>query len=367
VTDGREGGRRRQGTAPLPLSLSLSFALSLNLSLSAAGAGEGESRPLACDSACGRRRQESPRHNRPPLPAPPSLHHDVRVPSRFDPSGKRRRQRRIWAPTPYTLLPPRRRSPSSQKHAHRSWRLALARSPCARRPSSRCGAREKGSAGGRPRAPGRASGPSCRGPTASAPHRAPSSGRKSGGGGAAAPRRRARRPPSLLPLSHQATRTKVPLELEKGEMPMNTFSNKAPFKVRGEGGEEGGGWRDWGAIGARPTPHAAHLTAGESVVEAEGGPARARACRAAPTLRAPTPSTLSSLPGPRQVGRAHRRPQGDGRDDAHRHRDGRQNSVLGGAVVRRHSSGCAHGVLMASLWGGLVRGSRPLPGSPSTA
>jgi hypothetical protein len=184
VTDGREGGRRRQGTAPLPLSLSLSFALSLNLSLSAAGAGEGESRPLACDSACGRRRQESPRHNRPPLPAPPSLHHDVRVPSRFDPSGKRRRQRRIWAPTPYTLLPPRRRSPSSQKHAHRSWRLALARSPCARRPSSRCGAREKGSAGGRPRAPGRASGPSCRGPTASAPHRAPADwggGRDRGG------------------------------------------------------------------------------------------------------------------------------------------------------------------------------------------
>lgn len=36
----------------------------------------------------------------------------------------------------------------------------------------------------------------------------------------------------FLPHSYfQVVRQKVPLELEKGEMPLNTFNNKAPFKV----------------------------------------------------------------------------------------------------------------------------------------
>ena len=38
--------------------------------------------------------------------------------------------------------------------------------------------------------------------------------------------------PPFLPT--QVSRTKVPLELEEGELPLNTFNNKAPFKVRGE-------------------------------------------------------------------------------------------------------------------------------------
>ena len=38
--------------------------------------------------------------------------------------------------------------------------------------------------------------------------------------------------PSLSPCPPQVVRQKVPLELEKGEMPLNTFNNKAPFKVK---------------------------------------------------------------------------------------------------------------------------------------
>ena len=43
------------------------------------------------------------------------------------------------------------------------------------------------------------------------------------------PRSLSLRSPS--PFYFQVVRQKVPLELEKGEMPLNTFNNKAPFKV----------------------------------------------------------------------------------------------------------------------------------------
>lgn len=199
---------------------------------------------------------------------------------------------------PPPARPTRRRPPPLPRtRTHRSWPPARGPWRCARRPSSRWGRENEGSAEARPRAAWGRRGRGVPFRAALGPHRGTAA--RGGGRDRGAARRRAGRgrrpatPPLTRPLlPPQATRTKVPLELEKGEMPMNTFSNKAPFKVRGGGRGRGrtSAWRWLGAIGARPTARAAHFSAGVRVGPAAGACGRRRARQPHPTPRAPTPA-----------------------------------------------------------------------------